>query len=91
MTESGFVLVLGALIAAGMLLWGLSGVFSGRIRVKSYGLAEDGNRRFSREILRSEEPLWFWMACCTYMAVGVAALVAIAMIVHADAAGAPTP
>lgn len=80
MTESKFVLVLGAVIAAGIFGWGLSGVFTGRIRVKSYGLADDGSRRFSRIVSRTEQPAWFWTICCLYMALGIVLLIGIAMI-----------
>lgn len=88
MAASRFVLVLAALIALGVIGWGISGVLIGSIRVKSYGFADDGSRRFSREVLRREEPVWFWTICCTYVAVGVAALVAVAMILHV---GRPLP
>lgn len=80
MTGSNFVLALGALIAAGIFVWGLAGVFAGRIRVKSYGLAEDGSRRFSRVVSRSAQPAWFWTICCLYMALGIVLLIGIAMI-----------
>lgn len=84
MTESNFVMVLGAVIAAGIFLWGLSGVFTGRIRVKSYGSADDGSRRFSRIVSRIEQPRWFWTICCLYMALGIALLIGIAMVLSVE-------
>ena len=80
MAESKFVLMLGVVSAIGMFGWGLSGVLTGRILDKSYGRAEDGSRRFARYVVRSEEPVWFWVVCGTYMAVGAALLVAVVLI-----------
>jgi hypothetical protein len=79
MTGSKFVLMLGVASAIGMFGWGLSGVLTGRILDKSYGRAADGSRRFSRYIKRSEEPVWFWVLCGTYMTLGIALLVAVAL------------
>ena len=79
MAEVELVLMLGVVSAIGMFGWGLSGVLTGRILDKSYGRAADGSRRFSRYVQRSEEPIWFWVLCGTYMTVGVVLLVAVAL------------
>lgn len=79
MTDSKFVLMLGVVSAVGMFGWGVSGVLTGRILDKSYGRAADGSRRFSRYVKRSEEPVWFWVLCGTYMILGIALLATVAL------------
>lgn len=74
MNETRVVLFLGLLSGMGMLGWALWGLITGRILTKSYR-NEDGERRYSRCVFRSEEPVWFWVTCATYGIVGVAVLV----------------
>ena len=74
MAVSNLVLVFGVVAGIAMFGWGLSGVLTGRILGKTYGRADDGEREFARDVLRSGEPLWFWLLCGTYMAVGAALL-----------------
>ena len=77
MSETRLVLFLGLISGFGMLGWALSGVITGRILTKTYD-NEDGERRYSRYVLRSEEPVWFWVNCATYGIVGIAVLVVVA-------------
>ncbi len=56
-----------------MLAWGLSGVVSGKVLTKSYGVV-DGKRTYYRFVSRSKEPVWFWTLCSLYMAIGIATI-----------------
>ncbi|HZV94262.1 MAG TPA: hypothetical protein VFF72_13670 [Caldimonas sp.] len=80
MSDTKIVLVLGLVCGIGMLGWALSGVVTGRILTKTYGNDEDGERRYSRHVYRSEEPVWFWVNCATYGIVGIAVLLVVAAL-----------
>lgn len=83
MTETRIVLCLGLVAGIGVIVWALSGVMTGRILTKSYGRDDDGERRYSRYVQRSEEPIWFWVNCATYAVVGIAVtIVALLVLMH---------
>jgi len=75
------LLVLGLILALGMIGWGLSGVFSGRVLTKSYGIV-DGKRRYYRLVSRQQEPLWFWTLCGVYAGIGMCMLLALYVVAH---------
>ena len=82
--SSKFILELGALLAIGMMVWGISGMFLGKVLTKSYG-SVDGERRYYRFVRRDEEPVWFWILCGTYTGVGVAMLTLIVILLRMPA------
>jgi formate/nitrite transporter FocA (FNT family) len=84
MISSRLMLGFGFIAALGMVAWGLSGVFTGRVLTKSYGKV-DGKRTFYRFVRREEEPVWFWILCGIYTTVGIAMLALIYFLLHAPA------
>jgi hypothetical protein len=79
MNGTKIVLVLGIFSGLGMLAWAMSGLITGKILTKSYG-SEGGERRYSRYVFRDEEPVWFWVLCATYGAVGMAVLAVVILL-----------
>ena len=75
------ILVTGFLLALGMVGWGLSGVFSGKVLTKSYGTV-DGERRYYRFVSRRDEPVWFWTLCGVYTGVGIGMLLILYLAAH---------
>ena len=67
------------LAAIGMLAWGLSGVVTGRVVVKSYGTI-DGRRVYYRVVRRAQEPLWFWTVSSVYMALGIVLMAVLSLL-----------
>ena len=67
------ILALGFLAGLGMLAWGFSGVITGKIFTKAYGIV-DGKRIYYRFVPRDKEPIWFWTLCCVYIGVGAMVL-----------------
>jgi len=86
MISSKIILGFGIIAAIGMLAWGLSGVFIGRIVIKSYNTI-NGNRMYYRFVRRDEEPILFWIVCSVYMAVGIALMVIIYFLLHQPVRG----
>jgi len=86
MISSKITLGFGIIAAIGMLPWGLSGVFIGRIATKSYDTI-DGKRMYYRFVRRGQEPIWFWIVCSVYMAVGIALMVIIYVLFHQPVRG----
>jgi hypothetical protein len=79
MNSSKAILWFGFAAALGMIGWGLSGVFTGRVMTKSYGTV-DGERTYYRFVRRDEEPVWFWTLCSIYTGVGIGMLVVLFMV-----------
>ncbi|HXZ97561.1 MAG TPA: hypothetical protein VEG37_11035 [Burkholderiales bacterium] len=84
MTSSKIVLVLGILLAIGMVAWGVSGIVLGKVITKSYETI-NGERRHFRLVRRDEEPVWFWIVCSVYVAVGIAILVMVYLLLGTPA------
>lgn len=84
MISSKVILWFGFFAALGMIGWGLSGVFTGRIVTKAYGTV-DGKRIYYRFVRRDEEPAWFWVLCSIYMTVGIAMMVTICFLLRVPA------
>ncbi len=76
MTSSNMIVGLGVVLALGMIGWGLSGAFTGRVLTKSYGTVE-GERRYYRFVRRDEEPVWFWTLCGVYTSIGIGMLLVL--------------
>lgn len=62
-----------------MLGWGISGLVTGKILAKSYHV-ENRRQRYARYIYRQVEPIWFWLLCTTYCAVGIGSLIVVARL-----------
>jgi len=77
--STSFLLILGVILALGMIAWGVIGMLRGAVITKAYGTV-DGERRYYRLVRREEEPVWFWTLCTTYSGVGVVMLVVIYML-----------
>ena len=69
MISSELIVWIGAVLAIGMIGWGVAGVIRGKVLVKSYG-SVGGERRYARLVERDSEPAWFWTACIGYIGVG---------------------
>jgi hypothetical protein len=74
-------LVIGVILALGMVGWGLSGVFTGKVLTKAYGTV-DGERRYYRFVSRQDEPVWFWTLCGVYTGIGICMLLVLYLVAH---------
>ena len=81
MISSNAIAGLGVVLALGMIGWGLSGVFTGKVLTKSYGTV-DGERRYYRFVRRDDEPVWFWALCGVYMTIGAGMLLVFYFAVY---------
>jgi len=84
MMASKVILVIGIILAIGMVAWGVSGIVLGKVITKSYETI-NGERRYFRLVRRDEEPVWFWILCSIYISVGLAVLVIIYLILQTPA------
>ena len=81
MISSNAIVIVGFVLAAGMVVWGLAGVFTGKVLTKSYGTV-DGEGRYYRFVSRQEEPVWFWTLCGVYTAIGIGMLLVLYFVMH---------